>query len=97
VSVDAAGVAHASLRLSNPTGGLAYFVRARLADEAQELRASYSDNYLALLPGESKTIEVSVEAPPAGGPQATSVPWRLVVSGWNVPESVVELGSAPRR
>jgi len=95
VTVDAAGVRRASVRLSNPTGGLAYFVRARLADEARELRASYSDNYLALLPGESKTIEVSVEAPSAGGPQAASSPWRLVVSGWNVPESVVELGSAP--
>jgi hypothetical protein len=46
------------------------------------LPAYYSDNYVALLPGEEKRIEVRYPASTAGAPS-------LTLRGWNVPQQVV--------
>jgi hypothetical protein len=49
------------------------------------LPAYYSDNYVSLLPGESKEIEISSPKPAAkGGLQ-------LGIRGWNVAEQVVHI------
>lgn len=50
-----------TLRLSNPTEKLAFFVRVQMMEESRAIRSSYSDNYISLLPGESKPIVVRVE------------------------------------
>jgi hypothetical protein len=54
------------LTLSNPTDKLAFFLRVRLLEESETLRTGYSDNYVSLLPGESKTITVSAAMHKAG-------------------------------
>jgi hypothetical protein len=75
-----------ALRLSNPTEGLAFLVRVRLAEESGTLRAYYSDNDLSLLPHETKTVTVRVEG-------AASLPSvvHAEISGWNCPAETVEI------
>jgi beta-mannosidase len=50
------------LRLSNPTKNQAFFIRTRMVEESDKLRTIYDDNYISLLPGETKTIFVKVES-----------------------------------
>jgi hypothetical protein len=52
-------------------------------DKARILPAYYSDNYISLLPGESRTIEVEY---PAG---ATRRPAELTLRGWNAVPQVI--------
>jgi len=80
------------LTLSNPTDKLAFFVRVRLLEESETLRTGYSDNYVSLLPGESKTVSVTVQST-----MPESIPSRLrfEVSGWNVPAQNVDVNIAP--
>jgi beta-mannosidase len=85
VRVDARA-ASASLRLSNPSAHLAFFVRVRMLEESEALRTSYSDNYVSLLPGASRTIEVRVEAR-ENRPDKV----HFEVSGWNSPAQDVEV------
>jgi len=70
--------------LRNPEGGpVAFFNRLSLVDPATKKRilpVFYSDNYLSVLPGETRTVELDyVPAAEAAAPQ-------LSVQGWNVPE-----------
>ncbi|HVJ03238.1 MAG TPA: glycoside hydrolase family 2, partial [Sphingomonas sp.] len=67
--------------LSNPTATPALNAKLTLVDQRGEriLPAFYSDNYVALLPGESKTIEVRYPA------NARDTP-RFTLRGWNVAE-----------
>lgn len=57
------------------------------AGGARILPAFYSDNYVALLPGETRRIEIraALTAPPAQ---------RLTVSGWNVQPAIIGLHNA---
>ena len=68
--------------LSNPTGGLAFFVRVRLLQESASLRTAYSDNYVSILPGESKEIRVTLQN---STPEAHPAELRFEASGWNTP------------
>ena len=60
---------------------LAFFVRLRLQDAhtGKPIRpAFYDDNYISLLPGESRTIAIEYDG--AISPKQT----KLTVDGWNV-------------
>ena len=81
LKLDSSGSGALSLRLTNPTTAPTFFVRARFLEESETLRSSYSDNYVSLLPGEAKTIEVTVQT---RGPEAVPTTLQLEVSGWNV-------------
>lgn len=78
LKLDPAGNGSFSLRLSNPTGRLAFFVRVRMLEESRTLRTSYSDNYVALLPGESKSVAVRVESK-----ETAPASLHFEISSWN--------------
>jgi exo-1,4-beta-D-glucosaminidase len=72
----------ARVTLSNPGAAMAFFLRLQVvtAPGGEEiLPVLWQDNYLSLLPGESR--EVTARYRPAGGPEGRRA---LVVSGWNV-------------
>jgi exo-1,4-beta-D-glucosaminidase len=71
------------LEITNPLARLAFFMELRLADAKGDdiLPVIYSDNYLSLLPGESKVVEVRLPGDavlPRGA--------RIELSGINVPK-----------
>jgi Exo-beta-D-glucosaminidase Ig-fold domain len=70
--------------LSNDTQTPTLNAKLTLVDDAGKriLPAFYSDNYVALLPGEKKTITVRYPS------TVTAVPG-LTLRGWNVPEAKV--------
>jgi beta-galactosidase/beta-glucuronidase len=80
--------AHRTVQIANPAGALAYFVRVRLTEESATLKPSFSDNYIALLPGERATIAMDLET--GEGSRAPS-PLHVEVSGWNCPKQMVEI------
>ena len=86
LKLDGDGNGSVAVRLSNPTGHLAFFVRVRMLEESRTLRTSYSDNYISLLPGESRTLAVRVESK-ATAPGSL----HFEVSGWNCPARELEL------
>lgn len=70
----ASGVA---VTVTNPTAGLAFFLRVQVLREGEEVLPVYwSDNYFSLLPGESKGL--TAELPDTTGPLT------VAVAGWNV-------------
>jgi len=76
------------VELSNPADNLAFFVELRVVDGDGNsiLPVLWDDNYVSILPGEGR--ELTARLPGADLSGAT-----LVVGGWNVAESTVELGS----
>ena len=80
------GSADGTLRLSNPSTHLAFFLRVRLVEESGSLRSSYDDNYVSLLPGESRVVTAHVET--KGTPPETL---HLEVSGWNCAARTLEV------
>jgi beta-mannosidase len=50
------------IKLSNSSEIPAFFIGARMLEESVKLRTIYNDNYISLLPGETKTIFVKVES-----------------------------------
>ena len=56
-------------------------------DGAQILPAYLSDNYVSLLPGETRTIEIVYPASAAQGPA------KLEIRGWNLPASAIPISS----
>ncbi len=77
----AAGTGTARVTLTNPSRSIAFFVRLQVVgrggDEALPVR--WDDNYVTLLPGESRTLTARYRVRDLGG----AAP-KLVVSGWNV-------------
>jgi len=74
--------------LHNPTEALAFFVELRLVAPATGhsiLPVLWDDNYVSLLPGETRSVRVRV--PGAAAEQVESA--RLEYSGWNVPDGSV--------
>jgi exo-1,4-beta-D-glucosaminidase len=75
------GATRARVTLTNPGRSVAFFVRLQLTgrggDEA--LPVLWEDNYVSLLPGESRVLTATVRTRDLGG-----APPRVVVSGWNV-------------
>ena len=55
------------------------------ADASRILPAYYSDNYLSLLPGESREIEIEYPATSGNGPA------QLSLRGWNLAKQVVPI------
>jgi hypothetical protein len=78
------GSTRIEVTLRNPAGGpVAFFNRISVADPVTKQRllpTFFSDNYVSVLPGESKTIEV--EYTPVAGARVPEV----LVRGWNVEE-----------
>jgi len=79
------GAERIQVTLNNPPGGpLAFFNRISLVDPATRQRllpVFYSDNYISVLPGESKTITLDYTPRPGVLPQVS-------ISGWNVEEKL---------
>jgi hypothetical protein len=77
-------VSHITVKLRNPADGpVAFFNRISLVDPGTKQRilpVFYSDNYVSVLPGESKTITLEY-TPRAGAPAP-----QVSVRGWNVEE-----------
>jgi hypothetical protein len=81
--------ARITVTLRNPAGGpLAFFNRVSLVDPTTKQRllpVFYSDNYVSVLPGESKTITLDY-TPRPGAPTP-----QLEVEGWNMAEKYYEV------
>jgi exo-1,4-beta-D-glucosaminidase len=71
----------ARVTLSNPGGSVAFFVRLQIVGHGgqEALPVLWEDNYVSLLPGESRVITATYALRDLGG----AAP-QLVVSGWNV-------------
>jgi exo-1,4-beta-D-glucosaminidase len=70
--------------LANPGPAIAFFARVEIsgtADGDELVPVRWSDNYVTLLPGESRTLEARFDAP-QGALIARS-------EGWNVAQAVV--------
>ena len=82
------GVANGNLRISNTAANIAFFIRIRMVEESDKLRTVYNDNYISLLPGETKSISVNVESK-----DLKNLPAKVnfEVSGWNCPAQKIEL------
>ena len=79
----------AHVTLSNPTRSLAFFVQLGIQRgryEESVLQIIWQDNYVSLLPGESREIEATYESKHLGGETAI-----LVSEGWNVPRMSITL------
>jgi hypothetical protein len=71
----------ATVTLSNPTPHIALMVHAVLRDAKtgeRVLPAYASDNYIALLPGEKKTITIAYPA------KSSNRPVKVTLDGWNI-------------
>ena len=55
------------------------------ADSARILPAYFTDNYVSLLPGESREIEIEYPAKSANGPA------QLALRGWNLAKQVIPI------
>ncbi len=82
------GTSIGTFTLSNPEVKVGYFIRVRMLEESDSLRTTYSDNYISLLPGESKSISVEVGTNPNGKIPETL---HFEISGWNVSAKTVEV------
>ncbi|HXX64871.1 MAG TPA: glycoside hydrolase family 2 protein [Bacteroidota bacterium] len=84
---DAHGRFTTSVRLTNPSNRLAFFVRLRLKEESDSLRAYFSDNYVSLLPRETTTVSLSSEDGRSGAVPAAI---HFEITGWNCSGRTVE-------
>jgi len=81
--------AEVTVQLSNPTDALAFFVELRVVDAAGSsiLPVLWDDNYVSILPGESRVLKARF---PAEDDVSGAT---LAVQGWNVGAMEVGLGS----
>ncbi|HXX64221.1 MAG TPA: glycoside hydrolase family 2 TIM barrel-domain containing protein [Bacteroidota bacterium] len=79
-----AGNGRIAVTIQNPSGGpLAFFNRISLVDGKSHTRilpTFYSDNYISILPGEQKTVNVECR------PEWENANVMISISGWNVAE-----------
>lgn len=75
------GAGEARVTLTNPGRSIAFFIRLQVVGEDGEevLPVLWEDNYLSLLPGETRTVTATYRMGDVVGS-----PPRLIVSGWNV-------------
>jgi hypothetical protein len=59
-----------------------------MIEESESLRTSYNDNYISLLPGETKSVIITFENKE---PKTVPVKVHFEVSGWNCPAQSIEL------
>ena len=78
----------ARITLSNPGKSLAFFVQLGIRGKREQsvLPIIWQDNYVTLLPGESREIEATYEVKNVGGENPV-----LVAEGWNVPRISIPL------
>lgn len=84
----------AEVTLENTSSEIAFFVRLSLKDETGELLAPvfWSDNYLALMPGEKRVVKCAIPGNLLTEPSVAET--ALTVSGWNVAEKNAVLSLA---
>jgi exo-1,4-beta-D-glucosaminidase len=77
------------VKLTNATNKTAFFIQMNLLDKDNKTiyPVFWDDNYVSLLPGDSRTYHCKL---PAG--QSSSGDISLVVSGWNVKEQIQKIG-----
>ena len=82
------GTLDEQLTVTNPTKTLAFMVHMRLvkSDGEDVVPAFFDDNFVSLLPGESRTIGMRYRTADTG-----KLPVHVEVSGWNVPAENVPL------
>jgi len=82
------GFLYQQLTLSNPAKTLAFMTHMRLvkSDGEDVVPAFFDDNFVSLLPGESRTIAVRYRAADLG-----KTPAHYEVSGWNVQAETVPI------
>jgi exo-1,4-beta-D-glucosaminidase len=75
------GTGHARVTLKNPGKSIAFFLRLQVTGRGGEeaLPVLWEDNYISLLPGETRTLVASYSARDLGG-----APPKVVVTGWNI-------------
>ncbi|HEX9221472.1 MAG TPA: hypothetical protein VF858_13385 [Gemmatimonadaceae bacterium] len=80
------GTGHARVTLRNPGRSIAFFMRLQVTgrDGEEALPVLWEDNYLSLLPGETRVVTATYNVRDLGG----AAP-RVVVTGWNVRRTVV--------
>ena len=78
------------IKLSNPGNETAFFIRLKVTNANGELvlPAYFTENFLTLLPGEDKVIELDLRTGKCAG-GLTGI--KLVIEGWNVPQQEVGL------
>jgi exo-1,4-beta-D-glucosaminidase len=82
------GLQFVQMTVDNPTKTLAFMVHLRLvkSDGEDVVPAFFEDNFVSLLPGESRYLAVFYRAADLG-----KAPAHLEVSGWNVPPQNIAL------
>jgi exo-1,4-beta-D-glucosaminidase len=69
-----------TVTLTNPSTTLAFFTRVQvLASGSEILPVLWTDNYVSLLPGATKTVSATYATSLAGGADVT-----VALGGWNV-------------
>jgi hypothetical protein len=74
-----------TVKVRNPSGGVALTVRLKVVDPATRLLVApilYSENYFSLTPGESREIAVEYRTQKVLGKEA-----KVMLEGWNVDET----------
>ena len=73
------------ISLENPSPGMALMIRLKIIDSKtgeRILPAFWSDNYFSLVPGETRSVTITLENEPENEPL-------IVVEGWNIiPQNV---------
>jgi exo-1,4-beta-D-glucosaminidase len=79
------GTGQARVTLKNPGQSIAFFMRMQITGRGDDeaLPVLWEDNYVTLLPGETRTITATYRVRDLGGS-----PPRLVLTGWNVRRTV---------
>ena len=88
------GTGEARVTLRNPGRSIAFFMRLQVTgrDGEEALPVTWEDNYVSLLPGETRVITASYRLRDLGG-----APPRVVLTGWNVRRTrAVSAASASR-
>ena len=82
------GFLYQQVTISNPAKTVAFMIYARLikSDGEDVVPALFDDNFISLMPGESRTIGVRYRTADLGRTAA-----HLEVSGWNVPAQSVPI------
>jgi exo-1,4-beta-D-glucosaminidase len=80
-----AGGGEARVTLTNPGRSIAFFVRLQVTGRGNQeaLPVLWEDNYLTLLPGETRVVTATYRLRDLGG-----APPRVVLSGWNVRRTI---------
>jgi len=80
-SSSAGGVGTTTVTLRNPTNSIAFFLRLQITGRGgqEALPVFWEDNYVTLLPGETRALTARYNVHDLGGGAPTAV-----VTGWNI-------------